>query len=174
MHHATSRLGFYALIGALLGGHLRADETAKPSPPPQKKPAAAPATPTEAKPATTTPAEPVLQLPKLEVTQSRLRQIDIELIKIDKQIAREKKNVRSTEVDKALNHEEVTKVAAIFGGNSAKHLSAVAATRVELLEAERSLLEAMKLPTNRLEMEAMTKELEELRTTRRNLDKVRP
>jgi hypothetical protein len=126
-----------------------------------------------AKPAPATSAEPVLVLPKIEVTQTRLRQIDIELIKIDKQIAREKKNVKSTETDKALNNEKVTKVAAIFGGNSAKHLSDVAATRVELLEAERSILEAMKLPANRLEMEAMTKEVEELRTARRNLDKVR-
>lgn len=137
---------------------------------PATKPAPAKET---AKPAPLTTDDPVLALPKIEVTSTRLRQIDVELIKIDKQIAREKKNVKSTEVDKALNNEKVTKVAAIFGGNSAKHLSAVAATRVELLEAERSILEAMKLPTNRVEMEAMTKELEELRTARRNLDKVR-
>lgn len=118
--------------------------------------------------------EPILVLPKVQVTQNRLHEIDVEIAKLDKQIAREKKNVKSTEVDKALNNEKITKVAAIFGGNSAEHLSNVAASRVELMEIERSLLEALKLPTTLAEYEATQKELDQLRTTRRNLDKVRP
>ena len=59
---------------------------------------------------------------------------------------------------------------AIFGGNSSAHLSAVAASRVMLLEQERDVLEAMKRPATKDELQMMEAQIEQLRTTRRNLD----
>ena len=83
---------------------------------------------------------------------------------------REKKKVKSSELDKALNNPKLAQTAAIFGGNSAAHLSAVAASRVSLLETERAVLEAMKRPSTLQGLAMLEAELEQLRTTRRNLD----
>ena len=131
-------------------------------------PKAAPAADT-AKPAAPAPA---LVLPTIEVRQGRIRKIDGEIRKLDKLIAREEKKVKSSELDKALNNTRVANAAALFGGNSAAHLSAVAASRVALLQTERDVLEAMKRPATREALAMMETELEQLRTTRRNLDNV--
>lgn len=138
-------------------------------------PAAEPAKPATDKataPATEpTPADKaVLELPKVEVTSARIRQIDNELKKIDKQIAREKKKLKSTTLDKSLNSDKVSNAAAIFGGNSASRMVAVAASRVNLLESERDLLERLKFPRTAEDQALIEKELVNLRTTRRNLD----
>ncbi len=117
-----------------------------------------------------TPAEQVLVLPKLEVTSQRAKQIDKEIKRLDKMINREKKKVKATDLDKALNNEKFASAAAIFGGNSASHLSAVAASRVMLMEQERMVLEAMKRPATLEERRMMDAEIEQLRLTRRNLD----
>jgi hypothetical protein len=126
----------------------------------------------ETKPATPPPApkEEVMVLPKLEVTAQRAKEIDRELKRVDKMIAREKKKIKSTDLDKTLNNEKLSRAAAIFGGNSAQHLSAVAATHVMLLEQERMVLEAMKRPATLDERKLMQTELDQLRLTRRNLD----
>ena len=126
----------------------------------------------EAKPATPPPApkEEIMVLPKLEVTAQRAKQIDKELKRVDKMIAREKKKIKSTDLDKTLNNEKLSRAAAIFGGNSAEHLSAVAATHVMLLEQERMVLEAMKRPATLDERKLMQTELDQIRLTRRNLD----
>ena len=78
--------------------------------------------------------------------------------------------IASTDLDRTLNNEKLSRAAAIFGGNSSEHLSAVAASRVMLLEQERDVLEAMKRPTTLQELAMMEKEVEQLRETRRNLD----
>ena len=96
--------------------------------------------------------------------------LDVTITKLDKLIAREKKKVKSSELDKALNNPKLAQTAAIFGGNSAAHLSAVAASRVSLLETERAVLEAMKRPSTLQGLAMLEAELEQLRTTRRNLD----
>lgn len=116
------------------------------------------------------PKEEVLQLPKLQITAQRAKAIDRELRRVDKMIAREKKKIRPTELDRTLNNEKLAHAAAIFGGNSADHLSAVAASRVMLLEQERMVLEAMKRPATIDERKMMEAEIEQLRITRRNLD----
>ncbi|HQY04796.1 MAG TPA: hypothetical protein PLQ52_01910 [Lacunisphaera sp.] len=124
-----------------------------------------------AKSAELTPADKaVLELPKVEVTSARVKQIDNELKKIDKQITREKKKLKSTTLDKSLNSDKVSNAAAIFGGNSASHMVAVAAARVNLLESERSLLERLKFPRTEEDKAIIEKELVNLRTARRNLD----
>jgi hypothetical protein len=135
-----------------------------------------PATPASTKPAVPAPATPpapptpVLVLPTIEVRQSRLHEIDVEIRKLDKLIAREEKKVKSNELDKTLNNTQVANAAALFGGNSAEHLSAVAASRVALLQTERDVLESMKRPATRESLAMMETELAQLRTTRRNLD----
>ena len=88
----------------------------------------------------------------------------------DKQIAREKKKLKSTTLDKSLNSDKVSNAAAIFGGNSASRMVAVAASRVNLLESERDLLERLKFPRTAEDQALIEKELVNLRTTRRNLD----
>jgi hypothetical protein len=143
--------------------------------------AAEPKAPDQPKPAEPVPADPakpavapsdaeVLALPKVEVTSARIKAIDAELKKIDKQIASEKKKMKSTDLDKSLNSDQLAKSASIFGGNSASHMEAVAATRVALLENERVLLERLKFPRTKEDQALIEKELENLRTTRRNLD----
>ncbi len=139
-------------------GLLAAEEKAPSAPPPATK---------DAKPVA--PAE-VLELPKIQVTGQRIKAIDKDIKRLDKMIAREKAKVKSSELDKTLNNASLSHAAAIFGGNSADHLSAVAATRVALLENERDVLEAMKRPTTLDELAMMEKEIEQLRETRRNLD----
>lgn len=116
------------------------------------------------------PKEAPLELPKLQVTAQRAKEVDRELKRLDKMIAREKKKIKSTDLDKALNNEKLSRAAMIFGGNSAEHLSAVAASRVMLMEQERMVLEAMKRPATLEERKLMDAEIEQLRLTRRNLD----
>jgi hypothetical protein len=147
-----------ALCLATGAGLLAAEAKAPVTPPPAAK---------DAKPAA--PAE-VLELPKIQVTTQRIKSIDKDIKRLDKIIAREKAKVKSTELDKTLNSEKLSHAASIFGGNSSDHLSAVAASRVFLLENERDVLEAMKRPTTLDELAMMETEIEQLRETRRNLD----
>lgn len=153
------------LLSAGLTLSLPAAESAKTEPAqaaPKKEPAPA---------AETTPADQeVLALPKVEVTSARIKQIDNELKKIDRQIAREKKKLKSTDLDRSLNSDKLSNAAAILGGNSASHMAAVAASRVNLLESERNLLERLKFPRTEEDQAMIEKELVSLRTTRRNLD----
>ena len=159
-----------AFFIALALSSFAAEPVAQPANP---APAAAPAkNPPEAPKAAepTASDKEVLALPKLEVTSARVKAIDAELKKIDKQIAREKKNLKSTNLDQSLNSDKASKAAAIFGGNSASHMVAVAATRVNLLESERAMLERLKFPRTEEDQALIEKEIENLRTTRRNLD----
>lgn len=121
---------------------------------------------------TSAPVGPVLDLPTLKVQDRRIKAIDAELKKLDKQIAREKKQMQSTALDKSLNSAKLSQAAALFGGNSAGHMAAVAATRVGLLEQERMLLERLKFPRTEEDQALIEKELENNRTVRRNLDNV--
>ena len=118
------------------------------------------------------PVGPVIDLPTMKVQEKRIKVIDAELKKLDKQIAREKKQMKSTNLDKSLNSDKVSNAAAILGGNSASHMAAVAATRVGLLEQERMLLERLKFPRTEKDQALIEKELANNRTTRRNLDNV--
>ena len=121
-------------------------------------------------PAAAQPKDTTLELPKMQVTAQRAKTIDKEIKRLDKLITREKNKIKPTDLDKTLNNEKVTRVTAIFGGNSAEHMSLVAASRVMLLEQERDVFEAMKRPATLDELNMMEAQIEELRTTRRNLD----
>jgi len=165
VNHASRFRRTILLLAASLVISLPAAEPAKPAP------GKSGADQEPAQPVENTPADKeVLALPKVEVTSARIKQIDNELKKIDKQIAREKKKLKSTDLDKSLNSDKASTAAAIFGGNSASHMVAVAASRVNLLESERNLLERLKFPRTEEDQAMIEKELVSLRTTRRNLD----
>lgn len=124
-----------------------------------------------AKSAVATPApDDVIMMPKVEVTKSRVRELDVAIRKLDKQINREKKKLKAGELDKALNNPRITQAAAIFGGNSTAHLEIVAAQRVGLMETERDILDDMKRPKTLVELATLNQALELVRTTRRELD----
>jgi len=144
---------------------------AKPTPP------ASPANPDKPAPAPPVSAVPdlpdeVVTLPAIQVTGSRVREIDVTIKRLDKLIAREQKKLRSEETDRALNSDRVTRVAALFGGKSTAQREAVAGERVRLLETERDLLGKLKLPQTRADFILLEKQIELLRTARRELDLV--
>ncbi len=115
--------------------------------------------------------QPATVLPKVEVKKERITVLDVEIAKQEEAIARERKNVKTTEADLALNDSKLAKPLAIFGGESAQFRKRVAAERVELMEAEKDILEAMKRARTREEKAELQKQLDELRTARRELDK---
>ena len=118
------------------------------------------------------PNQEVLVLPKIQVTSGRIRELDKEITRLDKLIAREQKQVKSSDLDRTLNNKKLSTAAAVFGGNSSEHLSAIAASRVSIMQAERSILEDMKRPISPEALAALETELDQLRLTRRNLDNV--
>ncbi|PAW66295.1 MAG: hypothetical protein B9S34_08395 [Opitutia bacterium Tous-C1TDCM] len=148
-----------------------------------------PATPTAATPAK--PAEPAAPvpvapktaaknpdakeiatvLPKMEVKKGRITVLDQQLALQEQDLAREKKNLQVSETDLALNDSKLAKPLAIFGGDSAQYRRNVASERVELMEAEKDLIEAIAHAKTKEEKAMLQKQLDELRTLRRNLDK---
>lgn len=116
------------------------------------------------------PADDVVTLPAVQVTRSRIRQIDVTIKRIDKLIARERKHLKTSDTDLALNNDKVANKAALFGGYSTSQRIAVASERVRLLESERELLEQMKAPMTKDDFAVVEKQVELLRTTRRELD----
>lgn len=118
-----------------------------------------------------TPAAPPTVLPQVEVRRSRITELDRQLHQKEKEIEREKANTRATETDLALNDMRVAKPLAIFGGESAQFRQHVASERVELLEAEKDLLEAIAHAKTREEKQELQKQLEDLKAFRRELDR---
>ncbi len=159
----------HPLLALLLLGWVSPLQAADPAPAKETAPAKEAGKPAE----TAAPDAAILVLPKLEVLgASQIKEIDTEIRKLDKLIIREKKKVNPGELDRAFNNPKLTHAAALFGGNDSQHLSEVAASRVALLETERDVLEAMKRPASLEARREMEKELDQLRTTRRNLDNV--
>lgn len=157
---------------------------AKGAAPKQAAPAAvSPASPAAATtpastPATTaTPArketarEPATVLPKVEVKKSRITVLDQQLAKQEEDIARERKNLKPSEVDLALNDTKVAQPLAIFGGESAQFRQRVASERVQLMEAEKDIIEAIARARTKEERAELQKQLDEIRAFRRELDK---
>jgi len=147
---------------------------AKPSSPP---PADAPATPSAAlmpstisAPAAAAPAV----LPQVEVRKGKFSERDYrlaqELNQHDQAIEREQRNLKATETDRALNNAQVSRTLSIFGGNSAVFRQRVAAERVELLEAEKDIVEQIAIAQQPEEKLALQRQLNELRAMRRQLD----
>lgn len=117
------------------------------------------------------PAPPPTIMPQVDVRGSRITELDQQVAKQEREIAREKENTKPTEVDRALNDSKVAKFLSIFGGESAGHRAGVAQERVNLMEAEKDLLEAMKTARTKEEKAALQKQLDELKAYRRELEK---
>jgi hypothetical protein len=136
------------------------------------------ATPPASPPATTAapsrqkaPKEPATVLPKVEVKKSRITVLDQQLAKQEADIARERKNLKASEVDLALNDAKVAQPLAIFGGESAQFRQRVASERVQLMEAEKDIIEAIARARTKDERAELQKQLDEIRAFRRELDK---
>jgi hypothetical protein len=154
-----------------------APETAASALPAPAKPTTAPA-PTNDKPgaeksptAKSAAQQPATVLPKVEVKKGRITELDQKLAKQDEAIAREKKNTKSSEVDLALNDSKVAKPLSIFGGDSAQFRKRVASERVELMEMEKEIIEAMARTKVKKDRDELQKQLDEIRAMRRDLDK---
>jgi hypothetical protein len=155
----------------------------------KKAPAASPATAPVANPATATAAtattppppptpsrketaqESATVLPKVEVKKSRITVLDQQLAKQEEDIARERKNLKASEVDVALNDSKIAAPLAIFGGESSQFRQRVASERVQLMEAEKDIIEAMARARTKQERAELQKQLDEIRSFRRELDK---
>ncbi len=114
----------------------------------------------------------VITLPKVEVTAGRIREIDMALKRLDKQISRETKRLEKTQADEVLNSDKVSRAAALFGGKSTAQRTSVTAVRLQSLEKERMLLESLKVPQPEKERLLVEKEIEAQRTYRRELDHI--
>ena len=149
---------------------LLADPSAAPAPaepadkPAEKSPAAKAA---NAQAAT----QPASVLPKVEVTKTRITVLDVQLAEQQKDIAREEKLTKPTDLDKALNGSKISKTLSALGGQSADYRAGNAAERVRIMKEESDLLEAIAHTKDKKEKEELQKELEELRTYRRELEK---
>ena len=110
-------------------------------------------------------------LPKVEVKKGRITVLDQQLAQQDEAIAREKKNLKASEVDLALNDSKIARPLAVFGGDSAQFRKRVASERIELMEAEKDLMTAIAQAKSKQEKEDLQKQLQALRTMRRELDK---
>jgi hypothetical protein len=110
-------------------------------------------------------------LPRVEVKKSRITELDQKLAKQEQDIARERKNLKSSEVDTALNDAKIARPLSIFGGESAQFRQRVASERVELMEAEKDLIEGIAHAKTKAQKQELQKQLDELKAVRRELEK---
>lgn len=115
-------------------------------------------------------SEPATVLPKIEVRKDRITKLDQQLARQDQDIAREKKNTKPSELDKALNDDKIAKPLAIFGGESTQYRKQVSSERVSLMEDEKDLIEAIAHAKTKEEKAELQKQLDFLRQERRELE----
>lgn len=146
--------------------------SADPAPSPALATPAAPAPAAAARPAAkNAPAGPATVLPQVEVKKTRITVLDQQLAEQEREIARERKNLKVSETDLALNDVKIAKPLAIFGGDSAQFRQRVASERVELMEAEKDLIEAIAHARTKEQKAELQTQLDQLREMRRQLDK---
>jgi len=110
---------------------------------------------TEITPSNTSSVEPVQQLPELVISSSRITALDVQIGKLTKKIDRARRRLKKTHsLDESLNTDDIPKVLSILGGYTTGQRKSLARDRLMLMEAERSILEAMKhVRTHREEQE---------------------
>lgn len=128
-----------------------------------------PATLAEAKAALKTEG-PTVVMPVFDVSATRLREIDVTIRKLEKQISREKKALEKTTLDETLNSEKVSRAAALFGGKSVAQRASVSAVRLQSMEKELSLLETLRTPMTAADRALVEQLVKDQRTYRRELD----
>lgn len=117
------------------------------------------------------PAEAPTVLPQVEVKKRRISELDQMLAKQERDIAREKKNTKPGELDKALNDSKIARPLAVFGGESTQFRQRVASERVSLMQDEKDLIEAMAQAKTKEEKAELQKQLDFLRAERRELER---
>jgi len=142
-----------------------------PAPGPATPPASATAAAAAQPAAKNAPAAPATVLPRVEVKKTRITVLDQQLAEQEREIARERKNLKVSETDLALNDMKIAKPLAIFGGDSAQFRQRVASERVELMEAEKDLIEAIAHARTKEQKAELQTQLDQLREMRRQLDK---
>lgn len=110
-------------------------------------------------------------LPQVEVKKRRITELDRQLAQQEREIEREKKNTKPTEVDKALNDSKIAKPLAILGGESTQFRQRVATERVNLMEDEKDLIEAIAQAKTKEQKAELQKQLDVLRMQRRELER---
>jgi len=102
--------------------------------------------------------EPVQQLPELVISSSRITALDVQIGKLTKKIDRARRRLKkSSSLDESLNTDDIPKLLSILGGYTTGQRKSLARERLMLMEAERSILEAMKhVRTHREEQELKT------------------
>ena len=167
-----------ALRARMAEGARTAPVPAKAVPAPGAPVSTAPTAPASSSPApapaaSAAPEAPAV-LPQVEVRKGKFSERDYrlaqELNQQEQAIERERRNLKSTETDRALNDAQVSRTLSIFGGNSAAFRQRVASERVELLEAEKDLIEQIAIAQQPEEKKALQRQLDELRAMRRQLD----
>ena len=118
-------------------------------------------------------AQPVAVLPTVEVKKARITVLDVQLAEQQREIAREQKLTKPTELDKALNDSKVAKALSGLGGQSADYRAGLAKERVSMMQEESDLIEAIAHAKTKPERAALQKELDELRAYRRELEQAR-
>jgi hypothetical protein len=151
-----------------------AQATPSPAPAPiEKSPVAiaatAPAAAPEKMDAAKTQAQPAAVLPRVEVSKPRITILEHQLQEQEREIDREKKLTKSTDLDKALNGPAMN--VSILGGESTKYRTTVASERVSLMESEKDIIEAIAHAKTKEEKAELQKELVEIKAMRRDLEK---
>jgi hypothetical protein len=126
---------------------------------------------TDVQAAQTTKDATATQLPRVEVSRSRITETAIALHEKDQEIAREKKSAKPTGLDETINDPEVAHSFAIFGGSSSEDRARLAQERISLLEAEKDLIEEISQARTKEEREELQKTLNDLKTMRRDLER---
>lgn len=109
-------------------------------------------------------------LPKLEVQKGKITELDRQVAKQNREIAREKQNTKPTKLDETLNGPGLSKALAIFGGQSSDDRANIAAERVAMMEDERDLIEAIAQAQTKEEKDELQKTLDAIRAMRRDLE----
>lgn len=172
-HARKKALGPAAEAAAAKAAAAERDKSAvenKPAAPAIPVPTAATAVTPEPAAAATTAPEPAKVLPKFQVQNSRITELDRQVAKQNQEIAREKKNTQPTKLDETLNGPKISKALAIFGGQSSDDRANVAKERVAMMEDERGLIEAIAQAQTKEEKAELEKTLVEARATRRELE----
>jgi len=100
----------------------------------------------------------VQQLPELVISSSRITALDVQIGKLTKKIDRARRRLKKTSsLDESLNTDDLPKLLSILGGYTTGQRKSLDRERLMLMEAERSILEAMKhVRTHREEQELKT------------------
>ncbi len=114
----------------------------------------------------------VTMMDEVIVSNSRITELDVQIKKLDKKIKRAKKKIKPSDLDETMNSDKVPAALLIFGGKTAGQRRSVAAERVNLMEAERDILEAMKYVRTKREQKQLDTQLNAFKSMRLQLDEV--